>query len=251
MGTANDNRVLALGVYLVDQPNYAVAISETLRQTKDWDLDLRWAAVGQGPPPDALRSETVTTVVQRQPKFRLLNRMLEAVDIDRYRFLVITDDDIELPGDFLDTFLRIQDRHDLALAQPARSHDSFIDHHFVAQLLGVEARRTRFVEIGPLFSVRRDIFPSLLPFDEEAPMGWGLDFVWPVLLEQQQAHMGIVDLTPLRHALRKPVALYDYDETAAAMRDFLSHRQHLTTDEAFLARETYPISHHRAHGGGG
>jgi hypothetical protein len=51
--------------------------------------------------------------------------------------------------------------------------------------------------------------------------------------------------------LRKPVTLYDYDETLAAMRDFLSHRQHLTTDEAFFARETYPISHPRSRGGGG
>ncbi len=241
MSEPKDNRVLVLGVYLPSVPNHAARISADLLAANQWQVELRWAAVGEGDIPDGLGELTVLRMTERMPKFSILNRLLAEIDLAPYRFLVVVDDDIELESGFLDRFLADQAAYDLTLAQPARTHDSYIDHYFVAQLLGVEARQTRFVEIGPVFSLRRNGFAHLLPFDEEAPMGWGLDFVWPVQLDAAGCRLGVIDASPVRHALRKPVTTYDYTETSAAMVRFLSDRAHLNHAAAFVALETYPL----------
>lgn len=241
MSEPQAKRVLVTGVYLPAIPNHAARISGDLLASTQWRVDLRWASIGKGPVDETLSALTTLRLQEPVPKFALLNRLLAEVDLDRYDFLVVVDDDIELPDAFLDRFLALQAEHDLTLAAPARTHDSYIDHHFVAQLLGVAGRRTRFVEIGPVFSIRHDGFAHLLPFDEDAPMGWGLDFVWPARLERLGQRLGIVDATPVRHALRKPVSGYDYDETNRAMKDFLDRHEHLAHADAFLALETYPL----------
>lgn len=234
-----DNKILAVGVFLLDRPNKAESISNSLRKTQNWDLELRWAAIGHGEVPSAL-SDFTTHTAGYKPKFELINWLLESFNLNEYRYILVTDDDIDLPENFLDTYLRIQEKYNFHLAQPARTHDSFIDHKFVAQLLGIEARLTRFVEIGPFFSLERQVFSRLIPFDLAAPMGWGLDFVWPVILEHVNARLGIVDATPVRHLMRKPVTCYNYDSTFTLMQDYLNCHPHLPMDKAFCAIESFP-----------
>ncbi|EGV19407.1 hypothetical protein ThimaDRAFT_1551 [Thiocapsa marina 5811] len=241
MPTGEDNSVLIVGVYLPTIANHADSISADLLGARRWRVDLRWAAIGEGPVPELVRDHTALALASPVPKYALLNRLLAGIELDRYRYIIVIDDDIEIGPTFLDRFLELQTTYDLALAQPARTHDSYIDHYFVAQLLGVAARWTRFVEIGPVFSLRRDAFPHILPFNEEAPMGWGLDFVWPVQLEAKGCRLGIVDAAPVKHALRKPVTTYDYGETDTEMSRFLAERKHLARDDAFIAIETYPL----------
>ena len=241
MPDSSNDHVLVTGVYLPGIPNYSARISADLLSSRNWRVDLRWAAIGEGPTDDVVLERTAVQIRERVPKFALINQLLSKVDLDRYAFVVVIDDDIELPDDFLDRFLGLQSAYELTLAAPARTHDSFIDHYFVAQLMGVAGRRTRFVEIGPVFSIRRDGFGPLLPFDEEAPMGWGLDFVWPACLEKLGQRLGIIDATAVRHSLRKPVSGYDYDETNRAMRKFLDRNEHLSPAEAFLAIESYSM----------
>lgn len=235
-------RVLVAGIYLSDRDNHAAAISRELHSSAHWQVDLCWGAVGHGPLPDVLRAATRFVSPEPVSKFELINRLLTQATLDDYEHLVVVDDDIELPAGFLDDYLDVLTRRCLHLAQPARTHRSFIDHHFVAQLVGVEARRTRFVEIGPLFSIHRDAFPVLLPFDEAAPMGWGLDFVWPLQIENAGLRLGIVDKTPVTHRLRKPVAYYDYADTGGRMQQFLQNQPHLTAEQCFLSLQTWPAS---------
>ncbi len=241
----NDRRVLILGVYLPGITNHAATLSNDLLSSRDWEVDLHWASVGthasEAQADSTLQALTRLHSRERVPKFVLLNRLLSELELDDYRYLMVVDDDIELPQGFLDQFLAIQEARDFTLAQPARTHDSFTDHHFVNQLMGVESRLTRFVEIGPLMSLRREGYQILLPFDEDAPMGWGLDFVWPVILEQHGLRLGIVDAAPIRHALRKPVSTYEYTQTESAMQAFLAKRPHLTLAEACIANQTYTM----------
>jgi hypothetical protein len=70
-------------------------------------------------------------------------------------------------------------------------------------------------------------------------MGWGLDFCWPIILNQHKLKMGIVDQVPIEHSLRKPVTYYNYDETEARMRNFLAKTPHISHQDAFSAIETY------------
>ena len=131
------------------------------------------------------------------PKFTLINRILNQVNLSDYEYLVICDDDIALPSQFLDNYLALVGQYHFAIAQPARTNDSYVDHQFVRQLHGIKARLTRFVEIGPVFSFHKKAFAAFMPFDEESPMGWGYDFVWPHLADKNGLNMGIVDATPV------------------------------------------------------
>lgn len=231
--------VLVTGVYLADRENTAPAIVREMGRSERWRVEQRWIALGKSAVPEPLAAVTAWREEQPQPKFVLLNRLLAGLDLDRHSHVIVCDDDIELPEGFLDRYLALVSRHDLALAQPARTHDSYIDHRIVEQLDGLDARTTRFVEIGPLFSMRRDAVRHLVPFSEESPMGWGYDFVWPVVMANAGLRMGIVDATPVAHRLRKPVAHYDHGSASRAMQAFLAARPHLARHEAFAILEAY------------
>jgi hypothetical protein len=232
-------RVLVAGVYLSDKKNLAPHISRTLADSKDWAVEQRWISLGESSPDPDIAPYTVRVVDKPSPKFFLLNQLLKQIDLRDFEYLIVSDDDIQLPEGFLDRYLALVLRHDFALAQPARTHDSYIDHRFVEQLDGIDARRTRFVEIGPLFSLHRAAYNYFLPFDEASPMGWGNDFVWPVLAEKHNLKMGIVDAAPVAHNLRKPVAYYNYGTNADAMRNYLAARPHLSRKDAFFILESY------------
>lgn len=231
--------VLVLGVYLADRENLAPGIAAELGRSRNWQVEQRWVALGNADVPPSLDPVTAWRCQAPQPKFALLNRLLAERDTGRYRYVVVVDDDIELPGGFLDRYLEIVGRRDFALSQPARTHDSFIDHSFVERLDGIDARWTRFVEIGPLFAVRQDALQHLAPFDESSAMGWGYDFAWPVTVERAGLRMGVVDATPVAHRLRKPVAHYSYDEARRAMEGYLARNAHLGRPEAFSIVEAY------------
>ncbi|MEI7832060.1 MAG: hypothetical protein WCJ56_02510 [bacterium] len=239
MPIIKDNKVLIVGVYMPATANYVFDISAELLRTRDWQVNLRWATVGGGAVPEGLRDLTLLEATVHIPKFVMLNRLLATIDIDPYAFLVVIDDDIELPEDFLNQFLTYQQVHNFTLAQPALTQDSYISHYFNTQQDGVAARWTRFVEIGPLFSLRRDGYSHLLPFDERAPMGWGLDLVWPIKLETHGLRLGIIDALPIRHALRKSWTNYNYHETNQAMLQYLADQVHLPISEAFCALQTH------------
>jgi len=232
-------RVLVTGIYLAHRENNIAAISKELSQSKRWTVDQRWIALGRGTIPDGLAPVTVSTVESPVPKFVLLNQLLGKLDLDRYAFVLVCDDDVGLPAGFVDRYLELVVAHGFALAQPARTHGSYIGHFFVEECDGLTARWTRFVEIGPVFSMRRDAARLLLPFDEASPMGWGYDFVWPVIIERASLKLGIIDATPIAHDLREHGAHYDYHNARQTMAEFLASRPHLSRHEAFSIIESY------------
>jgi hypothetical protein len=231
--------VLVVGIYLLDKENCAAATVAELSRSRDWAVEQKWVALGKSEVPQELAHVTVKKTDAIIPKFVLLNQLLETTLTSEYAYIIVSDDDIDVPPGFLDNYLRLVEQHDLALCQPARTHDSYIDHRFVEQLDGINARWTRFVEIGPLFSIRRDASPLILPFDEASPMGWGYDLVWPRVLADASLKMGIVDATPIAHSLRKPVTGYDWGTADQQRQTFLRQRPHLTNAEAFFIVESY------------
>jgi hypothetical protein len=238
-GDGGSRRVLALGVHLTGQPSRAVEISRELGASRSWRVEQAWVAFGPESPPLALAGVTVWHSRKLRPKFTVLNELLARSLKDDHAHVLFVDDDIGLPSRFVDDYLALVERHDLALAQPARTHGSYLDHHFVEQLDGLDARWTRFVEIGPLFSVRRDALGLLTPFDPLSPMGWGYDFAWPVVMERHGLKMGVVDATPVAHDLRPPVKNYSYAKAVRAMRRFLAATPHLSRAEAFRIIEAH------------
>ena len=226
------SRVLVVGVYLLDTPTRAAEITEALRSTEVHDVEISWAALGRRRVPEALAEVTRVVVAERRDKFVLINQLLSCHELFNYDMLLVTDDDVDFEPGWLDAFLSLQADADLALCQPARSPDSWIDHPFTKQLLGIDARLTRFVEIGPVFSVHRKAFDLLVPFDESWPMGWGLDLRWPVLLEAAGLQMGIVDGAPVVHRMRPPQVSYSPGDTRDRMTAALDPSLVLERDAA-------------------
>jgi len=243
-----NNSVLIVGVYLLDKPSNIREIKSELGKSSRLGVEQRWIGLGTGSVPEEMADVTVHKVIPPAMKFPLLNQLLAKVILDGFEFVVVCDDDILLPENFLDRYLDSVTRYDFALAQPARTHDSFsphmiVDgfsgHPFVEQLDGLLARQTRFVEIGPIFSVHHRAFELIFPFEEESPMGWGYDFVWPHIIANAGLKMGIIDAVPIAHSLRKSGDYYQHDKARAEMKKFLAHRRHLSPEEAFFIVESY------------
>ena len=92
------------------------------------------------------------------------------------------------------------------------------------------ARRTRFVEIGPVTAIHADAFPLLLPFPALA-MGWGLDAHWSAAAAAAGLPLGIVDATPVRH-LRPVAATYPRAAAEAEAERFLAGRPYVDREQA-------------------
>lgn len=228
--------ILVAGVYLADRENTAAHIIDEFARASKNHVEQRWIAISKSGAKAGLLPHTTRVVQTVTPKFQLLDELVEnIVDFD---FVLLADDDIELGAEFLDNYITASQRMDLALSQPARTADSYIDHYFVMQMPGIEGRTTRFVEIGPLVCVRSDAYSVIFPFGEVG-MGWGLDFIWPQLIEQSGLRMGIVDAVPVAHRLRKPVAYYLHSDAHQGMQNLLRKRPHLLPAEAFTVREIY------------
>lgn len=232
------SRVLVCGVYLASREHLAGAIVAELGRSTRHRVEQRWVALDEDGAGLCDLPHTVLRVTERTDKFDLVNAVSK--DAAEFDVVIVTDDDILLPSGFLDDFLHLVERFDFALAQPARTLSSDLSHPITQQALGLLARQTRFVEIGPLFVVRRDAIPLLIPFDIRSAMGWGLDFVWPAIIAGAGLRMGMIDATPVEHGFRPAVSHYQRADAMVAQRGFLASTPHLGQSEAFTVLDAYP-----------
>jgi GT2 family glycosyltransferase len=207
-------RVLALGVERPERRELAGAIqAELLRSRHDVELHTR-AVDGRG-------------------KFENLNLLLAAHGraLDAYDWLLVFDDDVELPRGFLDRFLFLCERFSLTLAQPAHRLGSHAAWRVTRRQAGSVVRETAFVEIGPVTAFASPAFGVLLPFPE-LRMGWGLDVHWAALAREHGWRCGIVDAVAIRHRAAPAAAAYARGEAVAEARSFLAERPYLSAREA-------------------
>lgn len=169
------------------------------------------------------RHTVITSTVRMKEigKFENVQVAVEAASapLSSFDWLVITDDDIELPRNFLDIYLALAAETDLVLSQPAHRFGSYTTYDVTQRRIGSLVRRTGFVEIGPLTIVRRDGFDALLPFP---PSRWcyGIDVLWADTARRRGWTIGVVDAVPIRHT--KPVGGgYSLDTARSEGRDLL------------------------------
>ncbi len=230
---ASPSSVLILGIYLADELNNVGEIVAEFSEARRYEVTQRWVALGGPPPSERVAGVTVSASLEKAPKFQLLNELLAKEDLAEYEYVLIIDDDIVLPDQFVDRFLPLQSRLGFSIAQPARTNDSYLDHPIVERQWGVAARQTLFVEIGPVVSFHRSIYDLVFPFDMASSMGWGYENVWSHLLAQRNMKMGIIDILPVEHNLRKPVAHYGWEHADTERVAFLAKNEHLPLEECF------------------
>ena len=135
-----------------------------------------------------------------------------------------------LPRGFLDRFLAAAEGFGLELAQPAHAFASHAAWDITRRRPGMLARRTRFVEIGPVTALSATAAAELLPFPDLV-MGWGLDGAWSATAAERGWAIGVIDATPIRH-LRPVAASYPRDAAIAEAEAFLDGRAYVTRDQA-------------------
>lgn len=225
-------KVLVVGIYLADRENHVHHLVARFGESPRLQVTQRWAALCGRSSDDAVSAVTKIASEQLIPKFKLLNQLLVQEELANYDFIVFADDDVVVPQGFLEFYLDAQRRYDFALAQPARAWHSFYDHKMVVRKPWLKARETRFVEIGPIFSLDARAARVILPFDELSPMGYGFDFCWPVQMAKAGLKMGIIDAVSVDHSFRPQGVSYSAAQNNAVMDRYLSEREHLTQDDA-------------------
>ncbi len=164
-------------------------------------------------------------------KFENLNLLLAAHPSHDRDWLLVVDDDIVLPHDFLNRFLFLAERFRLDLAQPAHRRASHAAWHVTRRRPASVVRETRFVEIGPVSAFARSTFSTLLPFPD-LRMGWGLDVHWAALARAHGWRCGVLDAVAIRHRAAPAASAYSREQALTEARAFLADRPYLTASEA-------------------
>ena len=191
------------------------------------DVRLALGATSPGADP-ALAADTALTGLGGG-KFENLNLLLEAAGTDA-DWLLVVDDDVDLPARFLDRFVALADALELDIAQPAQTARSHAAWRVTRRRRGI-ARITSFVEIGPVTAFSRRAAAELLPFPP-LRFGWGLDSHWAAIARERGWTLGVIDALPVRHEWQPIAAGYSHDEAMAEAREFLAGRPHLKRAEA-------------------
>jgi GT2 family glycosyltransferase len=212
-------RVLVLGVQRPERQALAEAIRTELLSSRH-DVEL------------------YTCPSRERGRFENLNLLLFEHPPQDHDWLLVVDDDVELPHGFLDRFLFLCERFSLALAQPAHRLDSHAAWPVTRRHLGSVARETGFVEIGPVTAFARNTFPVLLPFPE-LRMGWGLDVHWAALARQHGWRCGVIDAVSINHRAAPAAADYPRADAIAEARAFLAERPYLSAREAARTLTTH------------
>ena len=205
-------RVLALGVERPQRRELAAAMqAELLRSRHDVELH--------------------TCPADARGKFENLNLLLAAHPADGHDWLLVFDDDVELPRGFLDRFVFLCERFSLTLAQPAHRLSSHAAWPVTRRHARSTVRETAFVEIGPVTAFASSTFPVLLPFPQ-LRMGWGLDVHWAALAREHGWRCGVVDAVSIGHRAAPAAAAYARGDAIAEARAFLAGRPYLSAREA-------------------
>jgi hypothetical protein len=224
--------ILIAGVYRSDGVDDMTAAVRELRRSKH-RLRFALGATGAGATP--LGAETTETGMEGG-KFANLNRLLAGAG-ELPDWLLLLDDDVELPEGFLDGLVGVAEALHLDLCQPALTWRSFGAWRVTRQhaCLG---RRTRFVEIGPVTLMRREVAQAVTPFSEEG-MGWGQCLHWAALAQQRGWTVGIADSLAIRHERRPTASAYGEDEALEAARAYLAEHDHISFAAADETLETF------------
>lgn len=155
---------------------------------------------------DGVVAALAAPTVAQGPGYRmpLLAALLDSAPIPHDAWVLIFDDDAHFARRGRTRFLDVVRSAGFDIAQPAI--DPGEPHSFSMTLtrLASVARRTHYVEVGPVVAFSPRARAAVLPFPAWARMGWGVDVEWVGHARRDGLSLGVVDATPIRH--RGPVA---------------------------------------------
>lgn len=129
-------------------------------------------------------------------KFMAARQFFGLTGMATYQGYMFMDDDLEISCDGLCAFLEHCLSRDTALAQPSLSPDSFFSIPDLLHQPSANDRETAMVEVMmPYMSAAT--LSSLLPTFDQSISSWGIDCVWPRLINSPPR---VIDSFQVRHA---------------------------------------------------
>lgn len=163
---------------------------------RSWDLLVNYF----GDDPDKYKDQDIVRIDSKGPKWPALKALIEThrAIIDRYDYVWLPDDDIACNANDINKLFEIARDENLALCQPALTLNSYFTWGVTLKPLFTRLRFTNFVEIMvPCFE--RDFLIRCLPTMADNLSGFGLDFIWPKMLEGTANRTAIVDAVSVTH----------------------------------------------------
>ncbi len=143
--------------------------------------------------------EGVGKVLIKGGKWDGLYQTFEAFpDFDRYQHIWLPDDDIATTGADIDAMFATAAAHDLAVCQPALTHDSYYSHFMFLACPGFRLRYTNHIEIM-IPCLTGDLFAQVLPLFKDTMSGYGLDYIWCRLPGAGLGKAAILDEIAMHH----------------------------------------------------
>lgn len=128
--------------------------------------------------------------------YETLNWMGDALDC--YEFIWLPDDDIETDATTINRMFSLMREHNMAVAQPSLTPNSFFTHFLFINCPGLVLRHTNYVEIMvPCLSL--PLLKAVMPHFRDTMSGFGLDYVWCRLPQSGPERSGIFDSIAVRH----------------------------------------------------
>ncbi|MGS0682982.1 DUF707 domain-containing protein [Shewanella sp. 125m-7] len=154
-----------------------------------------------GDKPNNYQAEATYYEQVKGGKWPIINKLVEAnwSLISQYDAVWLPDDDIMTDANTINKMFSLFDGFGLALAQPALTMDSYFSHSSLLCQPHSVLRYCNFVEVMvPVFSAH-----ALVTLKEslgQSPSGWGLDALWPHLIDNEDfKSIAVIDATAVIH----------------------------------------------------
>ena len=119
-------------------------------------------------------------------------------DYEDYTRIWLPDDDIATTGADIDAMFAAAQTHDLAVCQPALTHDSYYSHFMFLACPGFRLRYTNHIEIM-IPCLTGALFAQVLPLFKDTMSGYGLDYIWCRLPGAGHGKAAILDEIAMHH----------------------------------------------------
>jgi hypothetical protein len=163
---------------------------------RTWDLQLN----AYGHDLSRIQNGDLPPVVDRGTKWDSIFRHFSSNPqlLDQYEFIMLPDDDVIMNVDDINRIFEIVVEHDLVMAQPSLSLNSYISYPILLQSSHFKLRYTNFVE-SMACCIKSSYLRQILPMFERHYTGWGTDLVWGLLMRDPAFRVAVIDEVSMTH----------------------------------------------------
>jgi hypothetical protein len=144
------------------------------------------------------KKDSILIIKDKGPAGKLYYRsILNNLDlIKKYNFVWLPDDDLDTDYEQINQLFEIHKKHNLSLSQP--SIYGHVSYDIERQNKSTVLRYTNFVEVlCPLMNL--ETLMTLYPTYNLNESSWGLDYLWPKILNYPNDKIAIIDLVFVIH----------------------------------------------------